>query len=35
MTKAIHGENKMTCAKMTQLLGIQAFVNSNVTHDYD
>jgi hypothetical protein len=35
MTKAIRGKNKVTCAKMTQLLGIQAFVNSNVMHDYD
>ncbi len=35
MTKTIHGENKVTCAKMAQLLGIQAFLNSSVTHDYD
>ncbi len=24
MTKIVHGKNKVTCAKMTQLLGIQA-----------
>jgi len=23
MTKIVHGKNKMTCARMTQLLGIQ------------
>jgi hypothetical protein len=24
MTKIVHGKNKVTCAKMTQLLGIEA-----------
>jgi hypothetical protein len=35
MTKIVHGKNKVTCAKMTQLLGIRAFVNPNVMRDYD